>query len=627
MLVKRLSPGQRLLFIFIGTIVVPGLLLAVFGLRALWQERQQAEQHLQARLNDAADATVSALADRLERLQASMTGGLPPEKAFQNLPHDASWAFIERQGDALRIYPTRIIPYEISAPPTLRIDSALVDIAQLEAQEADPSLVIAGYQKLLSLSKPSSAAEIKHHLALTLRKTGKTDEATRLWKEIQIEGGRIGTLPADFVASLEMTSMDRSKAPQFCKDLAGGRWKIEKVRYAYYFENVCSSQDDSYSDADRLRLGEAVEAFVRNPSPLFDSSIGPYIAVRRENPFGALIMSPQFFAAQLSPRLPTAAGSDFEIRRITINGKELYSKPASQVAPTFSSTRSLDQPDLSWHIQVAPIDAVGFQAAMTRTTNAYLVILIGIVLLLGLGSYFIARTVRRELEVARMKSDFVSTVSHEFRSPLTGIRQLGEMLSRGRVSDENKRQQYFDLIVHESDRLTRLVENVLDFARMEDGRKQYAFEILDTSCWLNTVAEDFQQEALRTGHKLEACIPGQLPAVRGDREALSTALRNLLDNACKYSPQSETVWLNAEASNGGVRVQIRDHGVGISVREQSQIFEKFYRGGGELAKRVKGAGLGLSLVRHIVDSHHGEVHVESREGEGSTFSIHLSGAL
>ena len=138
------------------------------------------------------------------------------------------------------------------------------------------------------------------------------------------------------------------------------------------------------------------------------------------------------FAAQLSPRLPMAVGgSDIEIRRITINGKELYSKPVSQVAPLFSSTRSLDQADLSWHIQVAPID-VGFQAAMTRTTNAYLAILIGIVVVLGFGSYLITRTVRGELEVARMKLDFVSTVSHEFRSPLTGIRQLGEMLSRKR---------------------------------------------------------------------------------------------------------------------------------------------------------------------------------------------------
>jgi signal transduction histidine kinase len=161
---------------------------------------------------------------------------------------------------------------------------------------------------------------------------------------------------------------------------------------------------------------------------------------------------------------------------------------------------------------------------------------------------------------------------------------------------------------------------------MEEGRKQYSFEMMDTSAWLNAVAGEFQREASRSGHRLETSIPESLPVVRGDREALSTALRNLLDNACKYSPQSETVWLDAEVANGGVRVRVRDQGVGIPQQEQSQIFEKFYRGGGETAKHVKGAGLGLSLVRHIVASHNGEVRVESREGEGSTFSIHLSGA-
>ena len=122
-----------------------------------------------------------------------------------------------------------------------------------------------------------------------------------------------------------------------------------------------------------------------------------------------------------------------------------------------------------------------------------------------------------------------------------------------------------------------------------------------------------------------ANISEQLPAVEGDREALSAALRNLLDNACKYSPASTTVGLNVSAVNGGVCIRVQDQGVGIPATEQQQIFEKFYRGRGELAKQVKGAGLGLSLVRHIVSAHQGRVTVESAEGQGSTFSIHLKG--
>jgi signal transduction histidine kinase len=248
-----------------------------------------------------------------------------------------------------------------------------------------------------------------------------------------------------------------------------------------------------------------------------------------------------------------------------------------------------------------------------------------VVILLGSGAYFVVRTVQRELEVARLKSDFVATVSHEFRSPLTGIRQLAEMLVRDRVAGDDKRHQYYELIVREADRLTRLVENALDFARMEEGRKQYRFERLETGAWLGSVAEEFQLEAKRTGHTLDTNIPEQLPAVEGDREALSTAVRNLLDNACKYSPASTTVGLNVAAVNGGICIRVQDQGVGISAGEQQQIFEKFYRGRGEVTKQVKGAGLGLSLVRHIVSAHHGQVTLESTEGQGSTFSVHLKG--
>jgi signal transduction histidine kinase len=619
MITKPLSPGQRLLCIFVVTIFVPGVLLAVFGANALWQQRRLAAQQLQTDLEDAADLASRILGDELNRLQALLTGRLPAETIFQGFPADESWALVSGQADGLNVYPPRSLPYELRRAPMVWADPGLLVVTRLETEEVDWKRIEAEYRRLLQEAKPDLIPEIKHRLARTLRKAGNTPEAKRLWGEVLVDGGFIGPLPADFVASSELESMDSKVNARFCDDLVGGRWLLEKVRYLYYLSEVC------HADDPRLALADATEALFSTSSAFYESSDGIYLAFRNESPFRLLVLSPKFLAAQLLPRLTSAFGKDMDVVRVAINGKDLYDKPISQSSPQLSATRTLDRSGVSFRVDVAPVDAAGLQAATARTTRVYLVILTGVVILLGFGGYFMVRTIQRELEVARMKSDFVSTVSHEFRSPLTGIRQLGELLSRGRVSDPQKRQQYYDLIVHESNRLARLVENVLDFSRMEDGRKQYSFEVLDTSAWLTSVADEFQREAARSGHRLEACIPDQLPVVRGDREALSTAVRNLLDNACKYSPQSETVWLDAEASNGGVRVQVRDRGVGIPDAEKSQIFEKFYRGGGELAKQVKGAGLGLSLVRHIVASHHGQVSVESREGEGSTFSIHLSG--
>jgi signal transduction histidine kinase len=179
------------------------------------------------------------------------------------------------------------------------------------------------------------------------------------------------------------------------------------------------------------------------------------------------------------------------------------------------------------------------------------------------------------------------------------------------------------MIVQESNRLTRLVENILDFSRMEEGRKEYRFEPLDTSRWLRSLVSDFEAGIVTEGMKVETEIPEGLPSISADSEALGSAVHNLLDNAVKYSPGARTVWLDAESVGGEVRIVVRDRGVGISELDRKHIFDRFYRTDGEISRRIKGAGLGLSLVRHIVRAHGGRVEFESQEGEGSTFSIRI----
>jgi signal transduction histidine kinase len=249
-----------------------------------------------------------------------------------------------------------------------------------------------------------------------------------------------------------------------------------------------------------------------------------------------------------------------------------------------------------------------------------------VVVLLAFGGYLTVRTLKSELTIAQMKSDFVATVSHEFRSPLAGINQLGEMLRDGRVRDESRRQEYYEMIVAETGRLRRLVENVLDFSRMEDGRKQYRFEPIEAAEWLRELTDDFRTQVAATGFAIEAEIPDRLPAIVADRETLTTAVHNLLDNAVKYSRDSNTVQLKADADAESISISVRDEGIGIRAEDQPRIFEKFYRGGGEVARQVKGVGLGLNLVQHIVDAHGGSISVQSKEGKGTTFTIRLKTA-
>jgi signal transduction histidine kinase len=621
---KRWSPGERLLAVFVLTILGPGLLLAIFGVRALLQERNLAERQLQARLDHGAEATIRALADQFLRFRSLVDQDFAPEKAFADLPQDGTWAWVSGEGRDVVVYPPDILPYALVPPDEVASDPELAHAEELEMRESDPARAVERYRDLAKRIEPALLPTVKHRLARSLRRAGRSVEATRLWREVKNAGDRIGALPADLVAGFELASIDDDAAHAFHRQLTAGQWKIEKARYLYYLSEIRERLSLNEGADPRLQLAEAVEAAHASRSNLVAFGDAHFVFRRRGGPFAALVVGPEFLKKQVWPRILTTPGSDAVLSRVTANGQTLYS--SAHEPSGLQATRMLDEGGVSWKVEVAPMDAAGFHAAMNRRTNLFLAMLLTVLVVLAFGGYIISRTVRRELEVARMKADFVSTVSHEFRSPLTGIRQLGEMLLRDRVSGEDKRRQYYELIVREGDRLARLVENALDFARMEEGRKQYHFELLDTASWLGDLTEEFQREANRTGHRLDASIPERLPTVRGDREALSTALHNLLDNACKYSPESTTVWLKVEAVDGGVRVEVSDRGVGIPAHAQSQIFDKFYRVGGEMSKRVKGAGLGLSLVQHIVAAHQGRVSVESVEGEGSTFSVFLAGA-
>ena len=268
-------------------------------------------------------------------------------------------------------------------------------------------------------------------------------------------------------------------------------------------------------------------------------------------------------------------------------------------------------------------------AELTQQGNRHRLLLLAFTLVATFvlaGSYFIARAVTRELEVARLQSDFVSAVSHEFRTPLASLRQLSELLSDGRVPSEMRRQEYYEGLRRASERLYRLVESLLDFGRMQAGARQYRFELLETESFFRSVLEEFAEEAGERGYRVDIAQQAHLPRVQADREALTRALWNLLDNAVKYSPQNKTIRAEATSENGLVAIRVSDKGLGIAPHEQKQIFKKFVRAASADAAGAKGTGLGLTMVQHIVAAHGGQVQVDSEPGVGSTFTILLPSA-
>jgi signal transduction histidine kinase len=244
-------------------------------------------------------------------------------------------------------------------------------------------------------------------------------------------------------------------------------------------------------------------------------------------------------------------------------------------------------------------------------------------LLIGAGMIFAYRNVSSELALAKLKSDFVSNVSHELRTPLALIRLYAETLELGRISTAGKQQQYYEIIRKESERLTSLINNILDFSRIEAGKKEYSFRETDVADLVRSTLESYRFEIEQNGFEFEQKIDENLPPLTVDREAIARSLLNLVNNAVKYSAGRKYLGVHLYRRGGNVNLEVEDHGIGIPPKEQLKIFEKFYRVGDPLVHNTKGSGLGLSLVRHIVLAHGGRVAVESAPGRGSKFIIIL----
>ncbi len=267
------------------------------------------------------------------------------------------------------------------------------------------------------------------------------------------------------------------------------------------------------------------------------------------------------------------------------------------------------------------------QQAAIRSRRRYLAAGFG-VLFAGVlaGGWLISHSMARQLAAARLQSDFVSAVSHEFRTPLTTLCQLSELLKRGRVAREDDRQQYYELLHSESDRLRRLVESLLAFGRLEAGRAPFRLEPTDVETLVKDAAEQFGSSNDLDGHRIDIDVNGSLPAVPADREGLRTVLWNLFENAVKYSPARERIYVTLSAQSRSVVICVRDDGIGIPVAEQRQIFDRFVRGTAARDRNIRGTGIGLAMVRQIVQAHGGEITVESTPGVGSTFRIALPSA-
>jgi signal transduction histidine kinase len=290
--------------------------------------------------------------------------------------------------------------------------------------------------------------------------------------------------------------------------------------------------------------------------------------------------------------------------------------PAGQTAVRTALTTGLP-----WTVHVFAPDG---QALPMSPRRPLLLLVLGLVtVVLATGWYFIYRALTRERQVAALQSDFVAAVSHEFRSPLTALSHAADLLVEDRLPSEASRHQMYTVLARDTSRLRALVEGLLEFGRLEAGAVTYRFESTDVSTLVRSVVADFRESTPARGYTIE--LAGAASAIHAsvDREALGRSLRNLLDNAVKYSPDSRAIRVEVSQNDGFVNIAVQDDGIGIPAAEQRAVFDRFVRGAESKSRGIHGTGIGLALVRQTVRAHGGDVEVASEPGRGSVFTIRI----
>jgi two-component system phosphate regulon sensor histidine kinase PhoR len=278
----------------------------------------------------------------------------------------------------------------------------------------------------------------------------------------------------------------------------------------------------------------------------------------------------------------------------------------------------------NWRLQVSPTasEELATRVQNRKSLELVFVSLSCIVIVAGVATILVAAEKQRRINA--LKTEFVANVSHELKTPLALVRMFGEMLQSGRVASAEKQKEYLDIIVGESERLSSLIENVLDFARVERGREAYEFAEGDVGEAVASAVQVYRYRAEREKVEIQVEIQPDLPPTRHDARAVQLAIINLLDNAIKYAPETEVVKVVVRKEGDSVVLRVIDRGPGVPPDEQGRIFERFVRGArtssGE-GPSVRGSGIGLALVKHIAESHGGKAWVESRAGEGATFVV------
>ncbi len=607
---------DRRTFLWAGVILAPALVLAFLSWRSLREEREARRAEILRRASASVELAVRELESELRAIR---------DRVWREARAGSA---ATEQGRLVR--PRPLPPDAPSLEERVRREDpallpALVAAVNLEFGEGRPEEATAHYARLEALAEsPSIRATLLHARARSTLQGARPDEARALYERLAGDHAAVvgeSGIPYGVVAAARLVVLNPGPEPvrrlvqaMAASELPGHVRAFllgDLVRTARPVEELLRRE------VVAARALEGLEDRLLRSGPLRDEVVQiegrPFLLTYRSFPdaaAGEAVPLQDLPGPAARELLRASEGVAYAIEGMDAPAQgEILIRRTSREFPPLAVAAVLVDPR---RLQVPPgrlVMAGGLVACLVAA--------------LAFGVAAMLRTVRRELAVAQMKSDFVSGVSHEFKTPLTSIRMFAEMLETGRAATEEKRREYHRLIHRESLRLSRLVENVLDFARIEEKRKTYALAQKPLREVVAAAAETFRALADGQAVQFRVRLEEELLAARVDADALTGAILNLLDNALKYGGEPAVIELALERRGGRAEISVRDNGPGVAPEERERIFEKFVRGSAAARGPAGGAGLGLAIVKHTMEAHGGSVSVEVGPGGGGRFVLTL----
>ncbi len=703
-LVTALRRHKRLITIFLLTIFLPSVLLSIFGILALRNEKFRLEKQFEEEQLRIAEhfksQVVSNIRDAENVLQLLRQSPLLINKEYEEIEPllDAQVAKNRLLGQFFIVY-NDTKPWflhfrgDTGKPPvesTLEFNAAqqgkLKRAERYEFIQNNYPMAIPIYEELLvSVRDKNLQGQILNHIARNLVKSGKYQEAVEIYSRIindfPISKTSTG-IPLAITARLQLVDcyLNSDEDKNALKEALGALNEIllnwgdltenqlisytsmaiegftnisdkkldalpEKNKYVKEFEHLQADYQDKIEQWQIINdlKNECIPELLREIIPTSNYSQNTFrhsITIGDENFLILSSLIPDknetgaqgilgvkinsvFFESDLLKRIieEVRLNENANLVITDLKGRVIFGEktPSNELSGITSFFNDNFPP---WRIEITNSQ---FESILIKGIykSFYFWTILTIIIILIFGVFLIMRTIVHEMDVLKLKSELVSSVSHEFKTPITSIKALTERLLDEKVKDPARMKEYYSVILWDADNLGRLVSNFLDSTMIEEGKKQYDFEETDIKQWMTQTVTNFRNKCPQKGIEFNSRFSADIPPIAIDKNAMEQAINNLLDNAIKFSSGKIEVEIIVEKDENNLFLKVSDNGIGIHKEDLNKIFEKFYRGKNAPRHTSTGTGLGLTLVRQIIEAHGGKISVDSKVGSGSTFTLIL----